>query len=397
MSVCEKNVLQSGCKIPCEHDRVTVTVTMHIDDELKCDQQAITFDLGHAEDFGVIKVIDDLTETLELGGQSVLQTSSTSVLSPIEREHLQLLDSDDHKIHLNVRLQDIQKLKKFWELSESEKLLLAQVMKRRGNKLVKSKLYSRAFRTYKLAISYLKGSVSAQKPIQPLCDEDASLVSIQPSPEACQLLVLCLANAALCLLRLATPANQMSLPDKQKTSDLKQAPDSVRNLLLSCIKYCRKATELDPSYAKSWFRLAQAHAELGDFAEAVQMGEQCLKYARTTDTSETTTSVTELTALLSKWRMADARANQSERATVRKAIIQRYQGAENWTDDEEDELEKFPISVWSNSLAANMMSLHEELEAFGEKMPEFRSSRSGRAISTLETVEDETSDEQQPE
>ncbi|KAF5402766.1 Tetratricopeptide repeat protein [Paragonimus heterotremus] len=327
MSVCEK----SSCQIPCEHDRVTVILTMHIDDELKCDQQAVTFDLGHAEDFGVIKVIDDLTETLELGGQSVLQTSSTSiVLSPMEREYLQLYDSADHKIHLCVRLQDIQKLKKFWELSESEKLLLAQVMKRRGNKLVKSKLYSRAFRTYKLAISYLQGSASAQKPIQPLCDEDASLISIQPSPEACQLLVLCLANAALCLLRLATSANQISLPNKQKSNELKRAPDIVRNLLLSCIKYCKKATELDPSYAKSWFRLAQAHAELGDFAEAVQMGEQCLKCVRKTDTSETATSLTELTALLSKWRMADAKANQSERSTVRKAVIQRYQGAENW-------------------------------------------------------------------
>lgn len=31
---------------------------------------------------------------------------------------------------------------------------------------------------------------------------------------------------------------------------------------------------------------------------------------------------------------------------------------------------KDPIGHWSNDMAAGMMSLHQEMEAFGEKMPE---------------------------
>lgn len=59
--------------------------------------------------------------------------------------------------------------------------------------------------------------------------------------------------------------------------------------------------------------------------------------------------------------------------------------------DEEDEIEKLPVSVWSNDLAQNMMSLHEELEAFGEKMPELNRSRK-RLKSKLTTIQDDESD-----
>lgn len=57
---------------------------------------------------------------------------------------------------------------------------------------------------------------------------------------------------------------------------------------------------------------------------------------------------------------------------VQKAALEKARGLKK----------KNPIGHWSNDMAAGMMSLHQEMEAFGEKMPDKsrRSSKGDAAI-----------------
>ncbi|VDP88985.1 unnamed protein product [Echinostoma caproni] len=286
-----KIVIETGCDKPREHDRVVVQLAVQLNGEVKIAGQVLTFDLGHAEDFGAVKFVDHVVETMGLGEQCTVSVPVSVALTESERKQWGVdtcLPQDE--LFLTFRLHDIQKAKQ----------------------------YVRAFRTYKLGIGFLRGSVIVQPPVS----RDTPLTNVPAeSNEARQLLVLCFSNAALCLLHLVSLMNASS--DVNHTNGV--LSDSARQMVLLCVEYCTRATELDPTYAKSWFRLAKSDDE-----------------------------------------------------------------------DDEDAIEKLPISVWSNHLAANMMSLHEELEAFGEKMPEpnmSRSSRRGhRTNSRLSTIQDEDSE-----
>ncbi|TGZ62523.1 hypothetical protein CRM22_007392 [Opisthorchis felineus] len=372
-----KTIISPGTgRLPCEHDRIVAEVSFSIDNVPRLDRQTIVFDFGHSEDFGVVKLLDTIVETMQLDERCVAHSSTMSGLTRFERSTLHLVESEDLEMQFTVHLQDIQKLKKFWQMSESEKFEVAKVMKNRGNKLIQTSQYVRALRAYKLGIGFLQGSVS----VLTLNDAQNEVAStITPTSEARQLLSLCFANAALCLLRSVASASQ----DEANS-------ESMRQIIHKCIAYCQSAIDLDPTYTKSWFRLAKAHAALGEFDAAVKAGERCLREAQT---SPPDPFAVELNKLLQRWRGSAFKAMEEERAAIRKAVLQKYRYADYESDDE-DEIEKLPISVWSNSLAANMMSLHEELEAFGEKMPEPKTSRSGRSGHRLETiVDDDISDD----
>ncbi|THD28866.1 hypothetical protein D915_000298 [Fasciola hepatica] len=387
-----KIVIEAGGDKPCEHDRVVVHLDVQVNGEVKSAGQTLTFDLGHAEDFGIVKFVDHVVETMGLGEQCIVSVPCSLALTDADRKRWDLESISPHdELALKFRLHDIQKIKKFWQMSESEKVLMTGVMKRRGNKLVKTKQYVRAFHTYKLGIRFLRGSVTVQTDANGGRKDECAAFE---SDGARQLLVLCYSNAALCLLHLVSLLTASS--STPGTLD-----DTARHMVLLCIKYCTLATELDPNYAKSWFRLAKAQALLGEYNTAIQSAERSLHCLKThspgTDGCEPL--IREVESSLSDWRSALIDATRQERSAVRRAVLRRYRDASTWSDDEDDDedaIERLPISVWSNHLAANMMSLHEELEAFGEKMPEPNMSRSGRGAnrinSRLSTIQDEDSE-----
>lgn len=118
------------------------------------------------------------------------------------------------------------------------------------NLSLQTKQYVRAFQTYKLGIKFLRGSVSVTVQSNSGGDqrhENTMLHSDGPR----QLLNLCYSNAALCLLHLVS-----LLPASSSKRGTLGEP--AQQMVLLCIKYCKLATELDPNYAKSWFRLAKA-------------------------------------------------------------------------------------------------------------------------------------------
>ncbi|CAH8290329.1 unnamed protein product [Schistosoma turkestanicum] len=209
----------------------------------------------------------------------------------------------------------------------------------------------------------------------------------KPSPR--QLLAICLSNAAHCLFKFGTTC---TVNPKKSQFDY----------LYACIKCCERAVNLEPNYIKAWFRLAKTHALLGNYEEALKTGGKCLTYSTdencygskwiSIDERTKVDISNKIKTLLSEWRVSLASEEKTERSIIRNRTVQKYSSFGDWCYDEMDEIEKLPISVWSNDLAENMMSLHEELEAFGEKMPEFKASRA-RGKDRLTTIQDEDTDE----
>ncbi|CAH8448059.1 unnamed protein product [Heterobilharzia americana] len=381
-----KVILCAGTQKPYEHDRVIVDVSIIVDSEPRIQNQRVTFDLGHGDDFGVIKLVDDIVKDMGCGEQCEVALTSDHVFTNLEKEFLGISDARTHDVSFNIHLQDIQKLAEFWQMSENEKYVVADVMKRRGNKLLKTGSITRAFNCYKKAIKILDGSVSVVNPGYRFDSMALDRQSPELSPSA--LLAVCLSNAAHCLFKLGTTYT-LNLTKPQS------------DYLLLCIKCCKRAIELQPDYVKVWFRKAKAHAALGNYEEAVRAGQKCLSCLEDdsscrpkwmgVDECTSTNTYKRMQIFLSEWRASLANEQKTERSIIRKRTVHKYSMYGDWCYDDMDEIEKIPISVWSNDLAENMMSLHEELEAFGEKMPEFKACRT-KGKSRLATIQDEDTD-----
>ncbi|KAH8853422.1 Peptidyl-prolyl cis-trans isomerase FKBP4 [Schistosoma japonicum] len=334
-----------------------------------------------------MKVVDDIVQDMGCGEQCEVTLTSDYEFTDSERSFLKISDECFHKILFNIYLEDIQKLAEFWQMSESEKFIIADVMKCRGNKLLKAGLLIRAFHCYKKAIRILEGSIS-------VTNHDCTNLAIPDSesskPTPRQLLAICLSNAAHCLFQSGTTCD----------TNLKK---SQFDYLSACIKCCKRAVSLEPNYMKAWFRMAKTHALLGNYEEAITAGEKCLSRSTNENISEskwinvderTKTYITnKIKTLLSEWRVSLTNEEETERSIIRKRTIKKYSSFGDWCCDELDEIEKLPISIWSNDLAENMMSLHEELEAFGEKMPEIKACRT-KSKGRLKTIQDEDTDEE---
>ncbi|CAL8078898.1 unnamed protein product [Calicophoron daubneyi] len=322
MAKFRKLITQQGTQKPSEHDRVTVILSLYVGDALKISAQTLTFDLGHAEDFGVIKLVDEVVETMGFDEQCTALSSCKDGLTGTERKLMGLDSLSEEELRLQLHLTDIQKLNKFWQMSETEKILVAQVMKRRGNKLVQAKKFLRAFRTYKLGIDLLQGSVSVLEPIP--CGDNSDPSKSSRDPHACELLNLCLSNAGLCLLHLGAASGQ-------NRGCTEEGEAVTRRLLLLCIKYCRRAIDLDQTYPKSWFRLAKAYAGLREFAEAIEAGQKSLELIKNSSlASQNPQLVEEVKSRLTSWRSSYVQDREAERAAVRNTVIGRYKFSDAW-------------------------------------------------------------------
>ncbi|BHF86014.1 hypothetical protein SprV_ctg1602919200 [Sparganum proliferum] len=259
-------------------------------------------------------------------------------------------------------------IERFWEFSENEKISHASTLRTRGNSLFKNGHITRAVRAYKLGIRLLDGSVS----VAPAANGS----SYKANPDAQNLFITLLLNASLCLLRLLS--EQQSSSGSYLSLSKTTKPVRTDQLMRPCIAACRKALDLDPSNAKAWFRMAQAYAALHDYEEACRAGERSLASLDAASKTEANVTAnplsrTQVSGLLASWRSLAASQRTKQCDSVRRAFLRRVdaiQRGEYHLGEEGDESGNVEISQWSNEMADNMMSLHEELEAFGETMPE---------------------------
>ncbi|VEL41578.1 unnamed protein product [Protopolystoma xenopodis] len=161
-------------------------------------------------------------------------------------------------------------------------------------------------------------------------------------------LVSCFSNAGLCLLRLTKKLeNSDSFEILHRGTALRSS-----DLAIYCIKACAILKDFDSSVVYASKALAQLNTSEANF-------------------SNVDASLTRISQCLSLWRKAAYDQQLAEGKTVREAFCKRVREMIA-TDTFYCDLDgaDFEINSWSNSLADKFMSLHEELEAFGEKMPE---------------------------
>ncbi|CAH8288353.1 unnamed protein product [Schistosoma guineensis] len=83
-----------------------------------------------------MKVVDNIVQEMGCGEQCEVTLTSDYTFTDLEKTFLKIDDACFHKILFNIYLQDVKKLAEFWQMSESEKFIVADVMKYRGNKLL---------------------------------------------------------------------------------------------------------------------------------------------------------------------------------------------------------------------------------------------------------------------
>ncbi|VDD81696.1 unnamed protein product [Mesocestoides corti] len=255
--------------------------------------------------------------------------------------------------------------------------------------LFQSRQYARSLRVYKLGIRCLEGSAS----VSPAAFESRH----EASANARQLYLTLLTNAALCLLKINISPEGIA-PTAGK------APISTSGLMRPCIALCKKALQLDPQNAKAWYRMGQAYAALEDYHEAISAGERAVEAL-----SVSKTSSVKVEEAIAKWRQALVSLNRAEHAHIRSAFLRRAtklrQQGLLFPDDDAGEANRLRFGDWSNDMASDVMSIHEELEAFGERMPDARSvvSRNSRkggkrgGSCGLTTIDSEDEEEEEDE
>nr|CDS23154.1 tetratricopeptide repeat [Echinococcus granulosus] len=347
-----------SCKVAEELDIATVLCSLIV--ESSCIYEGtLTFPVGCGCASGIPKIIDDAVDNLSLNSSKVTIVDISS-LSEEDKHFFNVDGCGGEMASLNVNLVKVKKLKEVWNMGESEKISLASMCKTQGNGFLQANNLARALRAYKRGIQCLEGSVSV-KPATHASHHQAD-------QEAQQLYVNLLTNAALCLLKIvAQPERVTSRSDHQPISD--------ETLMRHCIAMCEKALGIDADNAKALYRMAQAQAQLKHYSEAISIGKRAVEALKTKKSSSAMVEKS-----ITDWKQALCAQKRDEYEHVRSAFLKRATELRKhgrlFADDGSGDANRLHFDDWSNDLADNVMSIHEELEAFGEKMPDPKAQRS---------------------
>ncbi|KAM7535801.1 hypothetical protein Aperf_G00000100508 [Anoplocephala perfoliata] len=365
-----------------EFDNVGVHCSVAYHNEIVFDR-SLYFSVGYGSELSIPNIVDDAVVGMSPNGFKEI-TASMKSLTPSDKRFFHLVEFEEAFATFSLKLLKLLKLKEVWEMTEDEKILSATQCKCRGNNHLKEENYSRALRAYKLGIQCLEGSVSV-KPAK-----DVSIT--KADPKAQQLYSNLLTNTALCLLKLA------ARPQKPAAKSGHQ-PITDEKLMRHCTALCKKALELDQNNAKALYRMAQAHAQLKRYEEAISVANKAIDALKVKGMSPTIIEKSVLT-----WKQAQQALKREEYERVHTAFFKRAMELRKrgrlFADDESGDANRLHFDDWSNDLAKDVMSIQEELEAFGEKMPErkpvnsqsklfAKSSKKGkrRQLSQLEAIE----------
>ncbi|KAL5967258.1 70 kDa peptidyl-prolyl isomerase [Taenia solium] len=354
----------ASSKVAEELDIATVKCSMTV--ESSCVYEGtLTFPVGCSSVSGIPKVIDDAVDNLSLDSTKDVLID-LSFLSIEDRRFFRVDGCCGRNAVLNVNLIKLRKLKEVWEMTENEKIFLASMCKDRGNGfLQQADNLARALYAYKGGIHCLEGSVSV-KPAKHAAQHQAN-------EEAQQLYTSLLTNAALCLLKITVQPERV-------TSRSDHHPISNDTLMRHCIIMCEKALEMDADNAKALYRMAQAQAQLRHYSEAISIGKRAVDVLKAKKSSPAMVEKS-----ISDWKQALCAQKRDEYEHVRSAFLKRANELRKhgrlFADDGNGDSNRLHFDDWSNDLADNVMSIPEELEAFGEKMPDPKSTLSSSGSS----------------
>ncbi|KAL4102203.1 hypothetical protein PRIC1_005949 [Phytophthora ramorum] len=169
-------------------------------------------------------------------------------------------------------------------LSVAEKVEQAELLKRRGNLLVKQSEFKRALASYAKVFAYMNGLSVAGDAMSQYAQASAGMSATQEQGEQIQAVKVAVwANMALCHLKRATPDKALAT--------------------------CDKVLALEPQHSKARFRKAQAMVQLAHYERAHKLLCELLE-----DEPKNAAVRGEMRALQAKKRAYDAEARAKEKS-----------------------------------------------------------------------------------
>ncbi|GAB1609875.1 peptidyl-prolyl cis-trans isomerase FKBP4-like isoform X1 [Argonauta hians] len=298
----------------------------------KFDERDVTFIIGEGNAEDVVEGLDIAVKHFKHNEHSTVEIDAKYAYGAAGNDKFSI--PPNAHLKYDVTLKSFEKAKEIWNMDSNEKLNQAELAKNKGTQYYKSEKYEIAVKQYKKIVSYL---------------ENESCLDDEGEAKKKSLLLAAYLNTALCHL---------------KTVDSHSA-----------IEACDKALELDQDNVKGLFRRGQAKMNENDYKEALEDFNLLLKL-------EPDNKAAKKHVIICTKKMKEYKAKEKKLyADIFSKYTMENAKLESNCDDEGNVFDN--VGEWNNDMARGMMSIPQEMEAFGEKMPE-----SGAACQSHEDSDD---------
>ncbi|KAL5007856.1 hypothetical protein ScPMuIL_016662 [Solemya velum] len=309
----------SGWKSPSDGSDVEVKFIGRCNGEVFQEKEC-QFTMGEADD-DIIAGIEVALKKFKKGEKSKLTIAPKYAFGPRGKPEWNI--TPDSTVEYELELKNFEKCKESWEMNAAEKLEQSEIKKSKGTTFFKAQRYKHAIHQYKQIITYLEHETS-------LKDEEEKHRN--------NLMLSARLNLAMCYL---------------KSENWLEAEEE-----------CNKALELDDRNEKAYFRRGQARFERNDFDTAVEDFKHVLDIDANNKAAKQRLLLCNQKLKLFHDKQKNIYKGMFEKFAEKDSKLKTkytWQGEYNIHD---------PIGEWNNDMARGMMTLEQECEAFGERMPE---------------------------
>jgi FKBP-type peptidyl-prolyl cis-trans isomerase len=308
----------------------------------------VTFILGEGSEAGIVSGVEIALRKFRKGERSRLKVMPRYGYGSEGNKEFAI--PSDAELVYEVELKNFVRVKDFWQMNSAELASSAEKFKERGTEFFQAGKYELARHQYKKVVHFLTCEASTRNAG---CDTNTTTT-------VNSLLLAAHLNLAMCYLKL---------------SKERQACDS-----------CDSALALDPNNIKALYRRGLANLGLKcleeahrDFSTVIKL-EPCNKAARD-----------QLSLTVQKQAEEAARERLIFAGMFQKFAQRDTQHDRDGCHGDSDVFSN--IGEWSNELASGMMTLEQEMAAFGEKMPEPKYKRGGGKENERPDSDDEEDDD----
>ncbi|XP_050409166.1 peptidyl-prolyl cis-trans isomerase FKBP4 isoform X1 [Patella vulgata] len=294
-------------------------------DGIRFDERDVQFEVGEASEQNVIEAIEIAVTKMKRGEKCHLTVGPQYAYGSTGSEDFKI--PPNATLEYDVYLSNFEKAKEPFEMDVPEKLDQSELVKSKGTNHVKAGEYQRAIKCYNKVISYLEHETSLEEDEQK--KRDALMLAAH-------------LNLALCHLKL-----------------------EENN---SAVEQCDKALEMDSNNTKAFFRRGQAQLNKNEYENAKKDFEKVIALEPENKAAKNQIVMCNhklkqfiekekktYAGMFSRFAEQDAKFPDKNTPVIIKT---------NSTGEVMDNIDN-----WSNEMAKDMMSIEQEMAAFGETMP----------------------------
>ncbi|XP_021378090.1 peptidyl-prolyl cis-trans isomerase FKBP4-like isoform X1 [Mizuhopecten yessoensis] len=281
------------------------------------DDQQVEFILGEGDDAGVIEGVEVAIKQMKKKEKSRLEIQPSMAYGEAGNSKFNI--PPNTPLQFDVELLSFEKAKESWEMDANEKLEQAEIKKAKGTSYFKAEKYKMAVKFYSAVVSLL--------------DKATGMDSEEDSARKTSLLLAAFLNLAMCYLKL---------------DDAHEAQGQ-----------CDKALEQDSKNVKALFRRGQALQSKGDYDLAKKDFESVVELD-----PQNKAAKNQITRCMQK-----IKEFKEKEKKMYAGMFQKFAEIDSKKPQHQYEDGLASLGEWNNDMAAGMMSLEQEMAAFGETMP----------------------------